>query len=202
MTDFDDTWILNPTFPINSSVHDFLYLSTTACIQYDGSHPSFESPRTGKEEPTDRVDSPTLRSDLESAVFIKINPDFNFNIVDPDKAIARLYKEAGKPYVNRQWELHHGKYQIFYIMNMFMPLDVGREAQLRYGTLLDEVQEYWWVEKDYMGRREYYHFVSCSDNGRRFLLKGKAFAPVLVDISGYLLSPLDDNPYVEYELFL
>ena len=71
------------------------------------------------------------------------------------------------------------------------------EAQSRNGTLLGKVPEYWWIEKDYMGLGEYCHFVSCSDDGRRILLKGKAFAPVLVDISGFLSSPLEDDFYIE-----
>ena len=61
--------------------------------------------------------------------------------------------------------------------------------------LLDEVPEYW-IEKDYKGPKEFCNFLSCSDDGRRLLLKGKAFAPVLVDISGFLSSPLDDGPYL------
>ena len=187
-----DLWVLNPTFPNNSSDHDFLRPSTiAACIECDGRHPFFQSPRTGKEEPTDRVDSP-LGADIENAVFIGINnPD------NPYGVIARLYEEGRKPYVNVLWELRHGKYQIFDVMNMFIPLNVGREAQSRNGTLLGKVPEYWWIEKDYMGPGGYRNFVSCSDDGRRILLKGKAFAPVLVDISGFLSSPLEEDFYIE-----
>ena len=193
MTSSDAAWVLNPAFPNNSSVHDFLRPSTTtACIECDGNHPSFQSPRTGKEEPTDRVDSPTPGADLESAVFIGINLNTH---ADPDVVIPRLYKEGRKPYVSPWWELCHGKYRIFCIMNMFMPLDVGRAAQSGDGTISDKVAEYWWIEKEYRMPEDYCHFVSCSDDGRRFLLKGKAFAPVLVDISGFLSSPLDDIDY-------
>ena len=197
MTSSDDKWILNPGFPNNSSVHDFLHHSTiTACIECDGEHlsESLQSPRTGKEEPTDCVDSP-LGVDLESAVFIRIN-----NLDDPGMVIARLYEEGRKPYVNAWWELCHGKYGIFYVMNLFIPLDVRREGQSRNGTLLDKIPEYWWIEKDYRMPEDYCHFVSCSDDGRRILLKGKAFAPVLVDISGYISSPLDDGPYTDIDL--
>ena len=83
-------------------------------------------------------------------------------------------------------------------MNMFIPLNVGREAQSKNDALLDKVSKYWWIEKDYGMPAVYYHFVSCSDDGRRFLLKGKAFAPVLVDISGLHSPPLDDDPYTDY----
>ena len=86
---------------------------------------------------------------------------------------------------------------MFYIMNMFIPLNVRREAQSSYKALCGKVPEYWWIEKDYMGLGEYCHFVSCSDDGRRILLKGKAFSPVLVDISGFLSSPLANNFYIE-----
>ena len=55
-----------------------------------------------------------------------------------------------------------------------------------------------WIEKDHKGPEDDCNFVSCSDDGTRFLLKGKAFAPVLVDISGYILSPLDDSPYTDF----
>ena len=196
MTSYDYIWVLNPTFPNNSSDHDFLRPSAiAACIECDGKHPFFESPRTGKEEPTNRVDSPTLGADIESAVFIRINnPGISPEVVE---VIARLYEEGRKPHVDFLWELHHGKYPIFNVMNMFIPLNVGREAQSENDTLLGKVQEYWWIEKDYMRPRNYSHFVSCSDDGRRFLLKGKAYAPVLVDISGFLSSPLDDAPYTE-----
>ena len=192
-TSSDDTWILNPAFPNNSSVHDFLCPSAiAACIECDDEHPSLQLPRTGEEEPTDRVDSP-LGADLESAVFIRIN-----NPHLPDMVIARLYEEGKKPYIDAGWELHHGKYPIFDIINIFIPLDVSRRAQSSYKTLRGKVPEYWWIEKDYLRHRNYSHFVSCSDDGRRILLKGKAFAPVLVDISGYLSSPLDDEPYTEF----
>ena len=107
--------------------------------------------------------------------------------------IAKLYEEGRKLYADVLWELRHGKYQIFNVMNLFVPLDVSREAQY-----LDKVPEYWWIEKDYVGPRDYCNFVSCSDDGRRILLKGKAFAPVLVDVTQYLSSPLDDDPYTGY----
>ena len=189
MTTSDVTWVLNPGFPKNSSVHDFLRPSAiAACIECDGKHPFFESPRTGKEEPTDRVDSPALGADLESAVFIRIN-----NTRYQHMVMAKLYEEGKKPCVGPWWDLRHGKHGIFYIMNIFIPLNVGREAQSSYKTPRGKVPEYWWIEKDYQGPAVYYHFVSCSDDGRRFLLKGKAFAPVLVDISGFLASPLDGD---------
>ena len=186
-------WVLNPAYPNDSSIHDFLRPSTiTACLECDDDHPSFQSPWTGKEESTNRVDSPTLGEDLESAVFIGINLNTHVN---PHVVISRLYEVGRKPYVSPWWELRYGKYWIFYIMNMFIPLDVSRKAQSRNGTLLDTVSEYWWIEQDYRMPEEYCHFVSCSDDGRRFLLKGKAFAPVLVDISGFLSSPLDEIDY-------
>ena len=86
---------------------------------------------------------------------------------------------------------------MFYIMNMFIPLNINRRVQSIYKTLLGKVPEYWWIEKDYVGLWGYCNFVSCSDDGRRFLLKGKAFSPVLVDISGFLSSPLANNFYIE-----
>ena len=197
MTTSDVAWVLNPGFPKNSSVHDFLHPSSTAaCIECDD---AFQLLRTERGEPTVHVDSPTLGADIESTVFIRINNPNSNTYVDPYVLIARLYEEGRKPYVDALWELRHGKYQIFHIMNMFIPLNVGREAQSRTDTLFDKVSKYWWIEKDYRMPADYYHSVSCSDDGRRFLLKGKAFAPVLVDISGYLSSPLDDDSYFGYE---
>ena len=68
-----------------------------------------------------------------------------------------------------------------------MSRDMMRGAK----TLCDKISEYWWIEK--VQRHEMCFFVSHSADGKRILLKGKAFAPVLVDISGFLSSPLDEG---------
>ena len=106
--------------------------------------------------------------------------------------IIRLYQEGCNLYVDRHHNLRLGKYKVFSVMNTFMPLkihDVKRHDERYETTLYDKISECWWFEK--VQQHESCFFVSHSADGKRILLKGKAFAPVLVDISGFISSPLD-----------
>ena len=144
-----------------------------------------------KEERAPAPNRDLSRPDLQSAAFIRIsdNPRSGYNTYfHIDDAITQLYQEGCNPYVDWCHDLYMGKYKVFSIMNTFMPLkilDVKRYDR----TLCDKISDYWWIEK--VQRHELCFFVSHSADGKRILLKGKAFAPVLVDISGFLSSPLD-----------
>ena len=187
-------WILNRGIPDDSSICDSLHRSpTTALIWYKKSDSSYVSHGVGKEERT--PDRYLSRPDLQSAAFIRIS-DNNLRLgYDPiDDAITRLYQEGCIPYVDQRHNLRLGKYKVFSVMNTFMPLtipDVKEYDEKHETTLCDEISDYWWIEK--VQRRELCFFVSHSADGKRILLKGKAFAPVLVDISGFLSSPLDEK---------
>ena len=183
-------WILNRGIPDDSPICNSLHPSatTTALIQYEMSNSSYESHGVGKEERA--PDRDLSRPDLQSAAFIRISDD---NIrpdrahLDINDAITRLYQEGCNPFVDMGHNLHLGKYNVFSVMNTFMPLKI---LDVRY-DLCDTISDYWWIEK--VQRQEECFFVSHSADGKRILLKGKAFAPVLVDISGFLSSPLDEG---------
>ena len=187
-------WMLNRGIPDDSPLCDSLHSSatTTAFIRYEKSDSSYESHRTRKEERA--PDRDLSRPDLQSAAFIRImednirpGHDYNGHI---NEAITRLYQEGCDPYVDWGHNLRLGKFKVFSVMNIFMPLkilDVKRYEE----SLCDMISEYWWIEK--VQRHEMCSFVSHSADRKRILLKGKAFAPVLVDISGFLSSPLDEK---------
>ena len=191
-------WVLNRGIPDDSPICDSLHPSattttTTAFIRYKKSDSPRESHGVKKEEWAPDRDSSRL--DLQSTAFIKIMEDEEVGY-PPSKyindAITRLYQEGCKPYVDRHHNLRLGKYQVFSVMNTFMPLtilDVKGYDERHQTTLYDKISEYWWIEK--VQQQESCFFVSHSADGKRILLKGKAFAPVLVDISGFLSSPLD-----------
>ena len=176
------TWILNRGIPNDSPICDSLHPSktTTALVQYSRSYDSFQME---KEESTCRVDSPSL--DLQSAAFIRITGH------GLGGAIKRLYQEGCNPYVDEDHDLRLGKHLVFSVMTTFMPLKISDIENFdRPGEgLRDEISKFWWIET--VQENEMCSFVSHSADGKRVLLKGKAFAPVLVDISGFLLSPLD-----------
>ena len=194
-------WMLNRRIPDDSPIRDSLHPSptTTALIRYEESDSSYESHGMRKEECA--PDRDLSRPDLQSAAFIRITED---NIRSGDNhddhindTITRLYQEGCDPYVDWRHDLYIGKYNVFSVMNTFMPLkilDVKRhddKTKEDADTLCDTISEYWWIEK--VQRHEFCFFVSHSADRKRILLKGKAFAPVLVDISGFLSSPLDKS---------
>ena len=178
-------WMLNRGIPDDSPVCDTLHSSatTTAFIRYEKSDSSHGM---RKEEWAPNRDSPRL--DLQSAAFIRVTDD---NILGREHdnlindAITRLYQEGCNPYVDWCHDLRLGKYKVFSVMNTFMPLNLLDVK--RHGAISDK---YWWIET--VQRQELCFFVSHSADGKRILLRGKAFAPVLVDISGFLSSPLDE----------
>ena len=191
-------WILNRGIPDDSPVCDFLHSSaiTTAFIQYEKSDSSYESYGMRKEEWA--PDRDLSRPDFQSAAFIRVADDDIRPGRDHDdhisEAITRLYQEGCNPYVDWSHDLYIGKYKVFSVMNTFMPLkilDVKRYDERYKDTLCHTISEYWWIET--VQRHEFCFFVSHSADGSRILLKGKAFAPVVVDISGFLSSPLDEE---------
>ena len=190
-------WMLNRGIPDDSPICDSLHpsMTTTAFIRYKR---SYGSHRMRKKERAPAPNRDLSRPDLQSAAFIRITEhnlrlehDRNSYIKD---AIARLYQEGCDPYVDWRHHLRLGKFKVFSVMNTFMPLnilDVKRNDGEYKGTLCDAISEYWWIEK--AQRHELFFFVPHSADGKRILLKGKAFAPVLVDISGFLSYPLHDS---------
>ena len=188
-------WILNRGIPDDSPICRFLHPSTTAFIWYKKSHSLYESHGTKKEEWAPNTDSSRL--DLQSAAFIRITKEKYRLEDDLIDAITWLYQEGCNPYVNWHHYLRVGGYKVFSVMNTFMPLkilDVKRYDEKYENALCDKISDYWWIEK--VQQHELCFFVSQSADGRRILLKGKAFAPVLVDISGFLSSPLDKEGLV------
>ena len=183
-TEPSTTWILNRGIPNDSPICDFLHPSktTTALIRYKRKNHPHNPFEMEKEESTCHVDSPSL--DLQSAAFIRI-PHEQGAAHKRGAHIALLYQEGCNPYVDQDHELRLGKHVVFSVMTTFMPLKI-RDIE-RFG-LCDEISKLWWVET--VQENETCSFVSHSADGKRVLLKGKAFAPVLVDISGFLLSPL------------
>ena len=183
-------WILNRGIPDGSPICDSLHPSatTTALIRYENSHSPYESHGMRKKEWA--PDRDLLTPDLQNAAFIRITEDNtrsalqlrDYCVID---AITRLYQEGCIPYVDCSNDLHLGKFEVFSVMNTVMPLQIvgvkRYHDKTNEDTLCDKISEYWWSEK----------VQQHSADGKRILLKGKAFAPVLVDISGFLLSPLD-----------
>ena len=190
-------WVLNRGIPDDSPICDSLHPSatttTTAFIRYKKSDSPRESHGAKKEEWAPDRDSSRL--DLQSTAFIKIMEDEEDDYARSkyiNDEIIRLYQEGCNPYVDRHHNLRLGKYKVFSVMNTFMPLkihDVKRHDERYENTLYDKISECWWFEK--VQQHESCFFVSHSADGKRILLKGKAFAPVLVDISGFISSPLD-----------
>jgi len=181
------TWILNRGIPNDSPICDFLRPSktTTALIQYKEKDPFYDSFEMGKEGSTCDVDLPSL--DLQSAAFIRRTLEQGWSRDE----ITRFYQEGCNPYVDRGHELRLGKHVIFSVMTTFMPLklcDIERFDRDHEEGLCDDISKFWWIET--VQQYETCSFVSHSADGKRVLLKGKAFAPVLVDISGFLSSPL------------
>jgi hypothetical protein len=190
-------WVLNQGIPDDSRICDSLHPSatTTALIRYEKSDSSYESHGMRKEKRA--PDRDLSRPDLQSAAFIRITDNdirLGYDEIRIDDAFTQLYQDGRNPYVDSSHDCYIGKYKVFSVMNTFMPLnilDVKMYDDRFKDDLSDAISEYWWIEN--VQRHESCSFVSHSADGRRILLKGKAFAPVLVDISGFLSSPLDKN---------